>query len=230
MSEHIVRSYTEELERVTDDLRRMGGLAESMVADACTGLTRSDFDLCDNVVGRDDEIDRIHEDVEKRILRIFALRQPVGPDLRLVFAILKMSADVERIGDLAKNIARRGRAMDRTRNLTALAGVERMGRAVSLQMQDVLDAFARQDAKLARHVWESDEEIDKHYNSLFREVLTYMMEDPRTIGASTHLMFVAKNLERIGDHCTNVAETISFLVTGERLSIEDRPKAADVDA
>lgn len=229
MHNHIVRSYTEELDDVTDDLRRMGGIGESMVADACRGLTTGDIALCDEVASRDDEVDRHHESVERRILRLFALRQPVGPDLRLVFAALKMAADLERIGDLAKNIARRGRAMDRSRELSALSGVERMGKAVSLQLRDVLDSFNNRDARLAREVWRHDEEVDQHYNSLFREVLTYMMEDPRTIGASTHLLFAAKNLERIGDHCTNIAETVSFLVTGDRLSAEERPKVKDVD-
>lgn len=230
MAEHIVRSYADELEAVADDLRRMGGIGESMVADACRGLTSGDVALCDEVAARDDAIDQHHEDVERRILRLLALRQPMGPDLRLVFAALKMGADLERIGDLAKNIARRGRAMDRSRELSALRGVERMGKAVSLQLQDVLDSFNNRDAKLAQAVWRHDEEVDQHYNSLFREVLTYMMEDPRTIGASTHLLFVAKNLERIGDHCTNIAETVSFLITGDRMSSEQRPKVRDADA
>ena len=230
MSEHTVRSYADELDRLTDDLRRMAGIAESMVSDSYTAMVRGDMSLCEDVVVRDKEIDRHHEDIERGILRILALRQPVGPDLRLVFCAMKISNDLERVGDLAKNIARRGRAIDRTSDLEALRGIERMGRAVSLQMQDVLDAFTGRDVDMARRVWENDEDIDQHYNSLFREVLTYMMEDPRTIGASTHLMFIAKNLERIGDHCTNIAETVTFLITGTRLSNEKRPKVSGIDA
>lgn len=230
MTEHTVRSYTEELDRLSDDLRRMGGVAETMVSDACLAVTRADIALCDEVAARDDLVDQGHEEAERRILRILALRQPLGSDLRLAFASLKIASEIERIGDLAKNIARRGRAMDRSRELDALRGLERMGRAVSLQLKDVLDAFAARDERLALRVWSQDEEIDQYYNSLFREGLTYMMEDPRMIGASTHLLFMAKNLERIGDHCTNIAETVAFLVSGERLSTDARPKARDPDA
>lgn len=230
MNDHTVKSYAEDLDRLSEDLRRMGGIAESMAADACTALVRGDFELCDEVAGRDVEVDRLHESVERTILRLLALRQPLAQDLRLAFAALKMAADLERIGDLSKNTARRGRAMERTLDVSALRGVERMGVAVTRQMHDVLDAFAARDAKLAYRVWENDEDVDQHYNSLFREALTYMMEDPRTIGAATHLLFITKNLERIGDHCTNVAETVYFLVTGERLSTEDRPKVREIDA
>jgi phosphate transport system protein len=223
MTEHTVRSFSADLEDLTGDLARMGGLAEDMVSDAIKAITTRDSVLADLVVGRDPQIDALQVEVEKKILRLLALRQPLARDLRQTIAALKIAAELERIGDLAKNIAKRTKTLDQGAPAAALKGVSRMGRLVAAQLTRVLDAYAALETDAASNVWTRDEEVDEHYQSLFREVLTYMMEDPRTISACAHLLFVAKNLERMGDHCTNIAEEIHFLVTGEQLPTE-RPK------
>lgn len=221
--DHTVRAFSQDLEQMTGDLARMGGLAEDLLTDALRAITTQDATLADTVVARDAQIDDLQVEVEKKIHRLLALRQPLANDLRQTIAALKIAADLERIGDLAKNIAKRTKVLDGAQIPAALNGVSRMGRVVIAQLKRVLDAYAAMEHEAAVQVWERDEEVDEHYTSLFREVLTYMMEDPRTITGCTHLLFVAKNLERIGDHCTNIAEEIHFLVTGEPLTTE-RPK------
>ena len=221
--DHTVRAFSQDLEQMTGDLARMGGLAEDLLTDALRAIVDQDTSLADTVVARDVQIDDLQVEVEKKIHRLLALRQPLANDLRQTIAALKIAADLERTGDLAKNIAKRTKILDGTHVPAALNGVSRMGRVVIAQLKRVLDAYAAMDREAAVQVWERDEEVDEHYTSLFREVLTYMMEDPRTITGCTHLLFVAKNLERIGDHCTNIAEEIHFLVTGDPLTSE-RPK------
>ncbi len=221
--DHTVRAFSQDLEQMTGDLARMGGLAEDLLTDALRAIADQDTSLADTVVARDVQIDDLQVEVEKKIHRLLALRQPLANDLRQTIAALKIAADLERTGDLAKNIAKRTKILDGTHVPAALNGVSRMGRVVIAQLKRVLDAYAAMDREAAVQVWERDEEVDEHYTSLFREVLTYMMEDPRTITGCTHLLFVAKNLERIGDHCTNIAEEIHFLVTGNPLTSE-RPK------
>lgn len=223
MTEHTVRSFSADLEDLTGDLARMGGLAEDMLSDAIQAITTRDSLLADTVVARDPQVDALQVEAEKKILRLLALRQPLARDLRQTISALKIAAELERIGDLAKNIAKRTKTLDQVVPGAALKGVSRMGRLVTAQLKRVLDAYAALEKDAASNVWTRDEEVDEHYQSLFREVLTYMMEDPRTISACAHLLFVAKNLERIGDHCTNIAEEIHFLVTGEQLPTE-RPK------
>lgn len=224
-SPHIVSAFSEELEHLSADLLRMGGIAETMITDACRAVTTGDLKLAEETAARDDEVDEIEADAERRIVRLLALRQPMATDLRSVVAALKVSSELERVGDLSKNIAKRVPALAGGDPGSALKGIERMGRAVCAQLHSVLDSYSGADADLALNVWASDEDIDQHYNSLFREVLTYMMEDPRTIGAGAHLMFIAKNLERIGDHCTNIAEIVHYQVTGTYLASNARPKA-----
>ena len=221
--DHTVRAFSQDLEQMTGDLARMGGLAEDLLTDALRAIVDQDASLADTVVARDVQIDDLQVEVEKKIHRLLALRQPLANDLRQTIAALKIAADLERTGDLAKNIAKRTKILDGMHVPAALNGVSRMGRVVIAQLKRVLDAYAAMDHEAAVQVWERDEEVDEHYTSLFREVLTYMMEDPRTITGCTHLLFVAKNLERIGDHCTNIAEEIHFLVTGDPLTTE-RPK------
>ncbi|NBC19584.1 MAG: phosphate signaling complex protein PhoU [Alphaproteobacteria bacterium] len=225
MSDHIVSAFSEELEQLSADLLRMGGIAESMISDACRALITSDLQLAHETVDRDGLVDDMEADIEQRIVRLLALRQPMASDLRAVVAALKVSSDLERIGDLSKNIAKRVDEVSGCDVGGALKGIERMGRAVSAQLNDVLDSYSEANAAMALHVWNSDEDIDQHYNSLFREVITYMMEDPRMIGAGAHLMFIAKNLERVGDHCTNIAEIVHYQVTGDYLASNERPKA-----
>ncbi len=202
----------------------MGGIAESMISDSCRALTSGDIELGDATIERDGLVDDMEADIERRIVRLLALRQPMASDLRAVVAALKVSSELERVGDLSKNIAKRAREVSGY-DVGALKGIERMGQAVSVQLHDVLDSYSEANADVALRVWNGDEDIDQHYNSLFREVLTYMMEDPRMISAGAHLMFVAKNLERVGDHCTNIAEIVYYQVTGSYLASSERPKA-----
>ncbi len=229
MSEHIVKSFGDELEQLNAEVARMGGLSESMVADAIRAVIDRDPALAEEIITRDQRVDTAQADLERKVIRLFALRQPMASDLRHTFAALKISADLERIGDLAKNIAKRSLILNEDEPMVIARGVERMGRIVIAQLKDVLDAYSSLEVSKAVDVWARDEEVDEHYNSLFRELLTYMMEDPRTISGAAHLLFIAKNLERIGDHATNIAEVIHFVVTGEQL-VQERPKTNTVEA
>jgi phosphate transport system protein len=223
MTEHTVRSFSADLEDLTGDLARMGGLCEDMLSDAIQAIATRDTALAETVVARDPQVDNLQIEAEKKILRLLALRQPLARDLRQTISALKIATELERIGDLGKSIAKRVKLIDGIEPVNALKGVARMGRLVTAQLKRVLDAYTAQETDAANKVWIRDEEVDEHYQSPFREVVTYMIEDPRTISACAHLLFVAKNLERIGDHCTNIAEEIHFLVTGEQLPVE-RPK------
>ena len=221
---HTVRAYDEELEGLTAELSRMGGLAEVEVSDSVRAIARRDVALAQAVIGRDARLDEIEADIERRAIRLIALRQPVADDLRRTVAALKISMNLERCGDLAKNIAKRALVIAESDPLTPLTrSIERMGELVAARLKDVLDAFAARDVDRARAVWQRDQEVDEHYDAIFRELLTYMMGDPRTIASCAHLLFVAKNLERIGDHATNIAEIITYEVTGEHVT-DQRPK------
>ena len=224
MSEHIVRSYDIELQDLRRRISEMGGLAEKMLADAISALVRRDTALAQSVIATDIRLDLLQREVEEHAILTIARRQPLAVDLRETISAIRVSGDVERIGDLAKNIAKRSLAIaSQFQPQKIVLGVQHMGDLVLAQLKDVLDAYTQQDAKVALDVWQRDGQIDALYTSLFRELLTYMMEDPRNISFCTHLLFCAKNIERIGDHTTNIAETIHYLVTGETLSI-DRPK------
>ena len=224
MVEHTVRAYEEELEALTAELSRMGGLAEVEVGDAIRAIARRDVALAQAVIGRDARLDEIEVDIERRAIRLIALRQPVADDLRRTVAALKISTNLERCGDLAKNIAKRALVIAEDDPINPpIRSIERMGELVAGRLKDVLDAFAARDVDRAKAVWQRDQEVDEHYDSIFRELLTYMMGDPRTITSCAHLLFVAKNLERIGDHATNIAELIQYEVTGESVT-DQRPK------
>jgi phosphate transport system protein len=186
-------------------------------------VTKRDVDLAAEIVRDDAKIDELNREVDELAVRLLALRQPMANDLREIVAALRISADVERIGDYAANIAKRAIAMSEMRPSRSVPGIARMGRLAQRLIKDVLDSYAEKNAEKAVAVWARDEEIDDAYNSLFRETLTYMMEDARAITPSAHLLFIAKNIERIGDHATNVAETIYFMVKGKPLK-ESRPK------
>lgn len=226
MTEHTVRAFTEELEALSSDIARMGGLAERALTDAVTAIARRDAAIAKTVIEGDSKIDDLQREIERKIMRLLALRQPMGRDLRQTVAALKLAADLERIGDLANNIAKRALTIQEFDPIALTRGIERMGKLAAVQLKQVLDAFVSHELAGAVAVWKNDEELDEHYNSLFRELLTYMMEDPRMIGPGAHLLFVAKNIERIGDHCTNIAEVIHYLETGEDLGA-DRPKAVE---
>lgn len=223
-NEHIVRSYDEELRRLRDMVARMGGLAERQVADATRALVRRDTDLATEVVGRDAQIDALEREVEGFCVRLLALRQPMAQDLRVIVAAMKASNDLERIGDYARNAAKRAIVLASLPSIGSLNGFERMTLLVQENLRAAMDAFVNNDAEAAQRVWEADEPIDAIYNGIFRELLTFMMEDPRNITAATHMLFIAKNLERIGDHTTNIAERIFYAVRGDSLP-DDRPKA-----
>ena len=226
---HIVRAYDEELEGLTAELSRMGGLAEAEVSDSITAIVRRDVALAQGVISHDVRLDEIEAEIERRAIRMIALRQPVADDLRRTISALKISTNLERCGDLAKNIAKRALVIAESDPLTPLTrSIARMGELVSARLKDVLDAFAARDIDRARAVWERDQEVDEHYDAIFRELLTYMMGDPRTITSCAHLLFVAKNLERIGDHATNIAEIILYEVTGEQMT-DARPKLDSLD-
>lgn len=224
MNEHIVKSYADELETMSADILRMGGLVEAMIMNACNAVASGDVEQGQKTVKRDLEVDALEADIEQRIGRIIALRQPMAQDLREVLAALKIANDLERVGDLSKSIAKRTKVLADADARTVLKGMLRMGQAVTKQLANVLDAYRNRDADAALHVWHNDEDIDQLYNSYFREVLTYMMEDPRTIGTGAHILFMAKNLERVGDHATNIAELVYFFVTGDYLDATERPK------
>lgn len=224
MSEHIVRSYDADLEGIRRSLAEMGGMSERMLGDSTVALVRRDTSLAQKVITADQRLDNLQRDVEEKAVLTIARRQPLANDLRELISAIRIAADIERVGDLAKNIAKRAVAIAGQFQPPhrAVVGLEHISRLVQSQLKDVLDAYAAGNEQKAMEVWRRDDEIDALYTSLFRELLTYMMEDPRNITFCTHLLFCAKNVERIGDHTTNIAETIHYLVTGETL--DSRPK------
>jgi phosphate transport system protein len=224
MPEHIVSSFDQELKNLAATIAEMGGLAEGLVADSIQALTRMDTDLAHKVIVTDLRLDRLQREVEERAITLIARRQPMALDLREIMSAMRIAGDLERVGDLAKNIAKRVNAMNQNVVVKQLViGVEHLAEIALSQLTDVLNAYATRNDAAALDVRSRDDEIDALYTSLFRELLTYMMEDPRNISFCTHLLFCAKNIERIGDHATNIAETVHYTITGEQL-LEDRPK------
>lgn len=228
MSDHTLKFFGEELAQLKAEVSRMGGLVEAQVADAVAAVADRDVGLAQSVIGRDEKLDSLQREIEKGAIRLIALRQPVAQDLRRTVGGMKMSLNLERTGDYAKNIAKRALVITEAEPMVPLTrSVERMGKLVVLRLKDALDAYTTGDLDRAMTVWGADEEVDEHYNSMFRELLTYMMSDPRTISACAHLLFVAKNLERIGDYATGIAEIIYYEVTGDEIA-GDRPKWTDL--
>ncbi len=225
-SDHIVKSYDEELNHLNEALLQMGGLAEANLSAAIEAVATRDVELANRVRGEDAKIDDLEFQVDQMAVRLLALRQPMAKDLRNVIAALKISAALERIGDYAANVAKRSIALSESRAVRPAGNIPRMGQMVQRMIKDVLDAYTQGNAEKAKEVWLRDQDVDDLYNSLFRELLTYMMEDPRNITPCTHLLFIAKNIERIGDHCTNIAEIIYFMVIGKPLT-DERPKGHD---
>lgn len=222
-SQHVVRSYDQELVRLSDLLARMGGIVESQVALAAEAIATRGTEAATRAVEQDPQVDALEREVEQFVIRLLALRQPVASDLRHVVAALKITGDLERIGDYAANVAKRSIVLEQFSLPFSMAGIVRMARMVQENLKSAIDCVADNDTDRAMQVWRSDQSIDDLYNALFREVVTYMMEDPRNITPCAHLLFIAKNLERIGDHATNVAETVYYAVTGEPLP-DARPK------
>ena len=224
MNEHTLKFFGEELAQLKAEVARLGGLAEAQVADSVEAVAKRDVALAQAVVGRDDRLDALQRDIEKKAIRLIALRQPVAQDLRRTVGALKLSLALERAGDYAKNIAKRALVIAESDPITPMTrSIDRMGKLVGARLKQSLDAYGAGDIDRAALIWSADQEVDEHYESLFRELLTYMMSDPRTIQAAAHLLFVAKNLERIGDYATTVSEILYHEVTGEELEGE-RPK------
>lgn len=224
MTEHTVSAYDEELTEMAGKVAEMGGLAEKAFADAVSALISQDLELARSTIAQDERLDNLHQEVEEKLIEMIVRRQPMGQDLREITAATRIANDLERVGDLAKNVAKRVIAIDSDLKSKKLEiGVEHMTELALSQLKQVLDAYTRKDAEAAKRVQEADAEIDAIYTSLFRELLTYMMEDPRVITQCVHLLFCAKNIERIGDHATNIAENVFYMVTGDRLP-EDRAK------
>ena len=222
--EHIVSSFDRDLEGIQALIMKMGGLVEDSIVNAARALETRDAELAQNVRKADRAVDELEVQVNEEAARIIALRQPIASDLRTVLSIFRVSANLERIGDYSKNIAKRSTVVIQTPPINGTAGgLGRMAGTVSLMLKDVLDAYIQRDAVLAMDVRDRDEGVDQMYSALFREFLTHMMEDPRNITACMHLHFMAKNIERMGDHVTSIAEQVIYLVTGE-LPDEDRQK------
>jgi len=211
---HIVTAYDEELKQLKGLLVRMGGLAEAQISSAVESTVRRDNELAAQTIENDDVIDELENRIDDMVVRLLALRQPVASDLREIISALKVSSDLERIADCGTNIAKRAIRLNEVPPVKPLYTIPRMAALAQRMIKDVLDAYIEKNTDRAMDVWRRDEELDETYSSLFRELLTYMMEDPRNITPCTHLLFIAKNLERIGDHATNIAEAIHFLVLG----------------
>lgn len=225
MTAHTVTSFDDDLKELTAIVLDMGVRAARSVEFAAFALQNRDVRVAQQIISADKAIDDLQHDLEQKAIATIARRQPVASDLREIVAALRIANDLERIGDLAKNLAKRSLAiLQEGTPVVGLAGLGKLSDRVRVQLADVLAALKARDDKAALAVWRSDNEIDALHTSLFRELLTYMMEDPRNIGSCAHLLFCAKNLERIGDHATNIAETVHYVVTGEVLVL-DRPRA-----
>lgn len=222
--EHIVKSFDEDLSQIESLIMEMGGLVEAQVTEAVTALTRRDADLASKVIAGDARIDALEADVDATVVRILAQRQPLAQDLRAVVVAPKIASNLERVGDYAKNIAKRTSVLAQTEPVGSATGtIARMCELVQSMMKSVLDAYVARDKEAADDVRLRDEEVDRMHNTLFRELLTYMMEDPRAITPCMHLLFIAKNVERMGDHATSIAEQVYYMVSGQTFD-EERPK------
>lgn len=224
MADHIVKSFDNELATLDRLVGQMGGLAEQLLGRAFEALEQRNPQLAESAAASDKLIDDLQRQLEEQVVVMIARRQPMASDLRQILAVLKVASDLERIGDLAKNIAKRANTISGVNHPKPLiTGLRHMYEMAAQGLKGSLDAYAARDDRKAIEIWHDDQRIDALYNSLFRELLTYMMEDPRNIGICTHLLFAAKNIERIGDHTTNIAETVHFIARGTPIT-EERPK------
>jgi phosphate transport system protein len=222
--DHTTKAFDADLQEITRKVAEMGGLAERQIADATRALVERDTDLAEHVIGTDPAIDAMQHEIEEKAILTIARRQPMAVDLREIIGAMRVCNDLERIGDHAKHIGKRVVALDLDLHPQKLIrGVDHMASLVSAQLKQVLDAYASHDLATALVVWNGDEEVDALCVSLFRELLTYMMEDPRNITFCMHLMFCAKDIERIGDHATNIAETVYYMIEGRPIT-DQRPK------
>lgn len=224
MTEHTLRAFDDDIVELRGLISEMGGRAESAIESAMKALVRHDVDLAGSVVADDKKIDELEIAVERLAVQIMTLRAPMADDLRETVAALKIAGVIERIGDYAKNIAKRVPLLDNMGKIEPLSLLPEMARIATGMVHDVLDAFVERDAQAAVRVCERDKAVDDFYDSIFRILLTHMMENPHNIGQSAHLLFVAKNIERVGDHATNIAEMVYYAATGEHMA--DRTKSA----
>ena len=224
MVDHTVRSYDKDLDSLERRIAEMGGLAEKMVIDAMDALASAETALAHQVVATDPRLDLLQREIEEQAILTIARRQPVAIDLREIIGAIRVAGALERVGDLAKNIAKRSiKVGTETRVPRAIVGLKHMNEVATELLKDVLDAYAQRDIERARDVWERDADLDALEDSVFRDLLTHMMEDPRNISFCAHLLFCSKNIERIGDHATNIAETVFYIATGSNLPTE-RPR------
>ena len=221
--EHLVKSFDNDLKRLRSMLTQMGGIVENQMALAARAIMDGDAAAATRVVEEDPKVDALEREVEQFVIRMLALRQPVAGDLRRVVAALKITGELERIGDYAANVAKRSIVLGQFATPFSLAGLAHMATLVQEHLKTIIDAISENDPDKAVEVWRSDQIVDDMYNAIFRELITYMMEDPRNITPCTHLLFIAKNLERIGDHETNIAEMVDYAAKGEVLP-DTRPK------
>ena len=222
---HISSAFDRDLEALQALIMKMGGLVEASISDATEALIERDEELAGKVRAADRQIDALEEEINHEVARTLALRAPIAGDLRTVLSVLKISANLERCGDYSKNLAKRTSALVQMPVIDgAASAIRRMARDVGLMLKDALDAYVQRDTELAEQVRQRDDDIDRMYNAMFRELLTHMMEDPRNITAAMHLHFIAKNIERMGDHVTSVAEQVIYLVSGQ-MPEESRPKS-----
>jgi len=211
---HTVKSYDGELAHLTGIIARMGGMAEAQLTAGLQALARRDDDLAQRVVAGDARIDELDREVQSFAVRLLALRQPMAVDLRQIVGALNISGEIERVGDYAANLAKRALVLNRGNVSAPVAGVVRLGEMVRGLLKDVLDAYLEKDLTKALGVWSRDEDVDAMYNAVMQDLITLMTEDPGTIAAATHLLFIAKNIERIGDHATNIAEALHYQILG----------------
>lgn len=224
MSEHTAKAFDADLQELNRCVAQMGGLTEKGIADSVDALVRLDTTLAAKVILVDQSIDKLQREIEEKAILTIARRQPMAIDLREIVSALRVANDLERIGDLSKNIAKRVSELSgEFRPQKLIRGVEHMAGLVLGQVKQVLDAYAGRDLATALEVWRRDKDVDAMCTSLFRELLTYMMEDPRNITFCIHLMFCAKNIERMGDHATNIAETVHYMIEGRTIT-DERPK------
>jgi phosphate transport system protein len=225
MPNSIPQNFAEAMDQLSVILSQMGGVVESQLLGSIDAVVRRDLSLAEHAVALDSKVDALQQTIENKVTALIASKHPQPSEVREMLSAIKIAGDLERIGDLAKNVAKRSMVLGRDYPEKHLAqGLARMGRLAATQVKTVLDSYSQRDPNSASTVWRRDEEIDELYNSLFRELLTYMMEDPRKISASTHLLFIAKNFERVGDHATNIAEIVHYLVNGAPFA-DQRPKS-----
>jgi len=225
--QHIVSAFDGDLMTIQAKISEMGGLAEELLSNALDAVQNRDAELAAEVVARDKRLDQLEFELDELATTTIALRQPMAEDLRVLISAMKIATTLERVGDLSKNIARRAGYLAEARPARLSSSIVRMGQQTLAQLTEVLDAYVSRDTALAVAIWRRDVELDETYNTIFREVVTYMMEDARMIGLGSQLLFIAKNLERIGDHTTHISENIYYIVEGEPLG-DDRPKGEPI--